>query len=115
MIFAQPGSPIDKSVRWQSSLSGSSREDVPQDNDKDDHGHHDGDDDDYEAQNLSLQSCHAVFGLLSQFCDAAKNSAVSNSDHDANGTARNTVCPLQTDAVCLKIVVICRLNCAAYW
>jgi hypothetical protein len=79
---------------------------LPEYNDDNDHKEHYGADDPDEAQDLLLQSRQTDLGLIRKFRDLPEHSLVSRRYNNSGTAAGNTMCSLQADVSCLKVVGI---------
>jgi hypothetical protein len=88
---------------------------LPDDDYNQNHGKHDGANNDDEVQYFSLKSGHAGFRLIGHLSNATEDSFITSAHDNSNPTARDTVCTLHTNTVCLEVVGICVVNRAAKW
>ena len=79
---------------------------LPDNDDKQYHCKHDGEDNDDEVQDVFFQGGHASLGLIGQLSNTTEDGLIASSHDNTDSTARNTVCTLHANASCLKIVVI---------
>ncbi len=79
---------------------------VPDDDQKNDHCDHDGDDDIDKVEDFFLKRCETGRGFVCQLRNAAKDRIVPSGDHDTETRARDAVRALKADVPSSKKVVV---------
>lgn len=79
---------------------------LPNNDDNDDHGKHDGADDVNKVKDLAFDWCLPLLRLIGQLGDATKDGAATSGDDNTRASARSAVGALEANILGLEIVLV---------